>query len=196
MAQHTISVTRDETEPSPAPGRVREAARFTGMVLAAMVLLAAVFVLAAAVVVPRVAGATPYTILTGSMSPAYPPGTLVVAQPTDPADIALGAVITYQITSGQPALATHRVVAIARHPDGGVRFQTKGDANNGPDVAWVRPEQVRGVLWYAVPGLGRAGALLTGEQRERGVQAVAVLLLGYAGVSFFRSARQRARRSA
>jgi signal peptidase len=166
-------------------------ARFAGTVLALMVLLVAAFVLAAAVLVPRIAGATPYTVLTGSMSPAYPPGTMVVARPVDAGDVGLGSVITFQLASGKPEVATHRVVAIASNPDGRVRFQTRGDANNGPDPTWVRPEQVRGKLWYAVPGLGRVSSLLTGGQRQRAVQVVAFLLVGYAGVMFLGAARRR-----
>jgi signal peptidase len=125
------------------------------------------------------------------MSPAYPPGTLIVARPVDGNDIGLGTVITFQLASGKPEVATHRVVAVARHPDGRLRFQTRGDANDSPDPQWVRPEQVRGALWYAVPGLGRVNALLTGDQRERGIQVVAVLLLGYAGVMFVGAHRRR-----
>jgi len=159
------------------------------MVLAASILLVAAFVLGAAVLVPRLAGGTPYTVLTGSMSPAYPPGTMIVTRPH--ASVGLGSVITFQLVSGKPEVVTHRVVAVARHPDGRMRFQTQGDANDSPDPQWVRPEQVRGVLWYAVPGLGHVSGLLTGDQRERGVQVVAVLLLGYAGVMFVSAYRRR-----
>ena len=157
------------------------------------VLLAAVSVVAAAVLVPRIGGATPYAVLSGSMSPTYPPGTMVVARPRAADAIGVGTVITFQLASGQPEVATHRVVAVARHPDGRVRFQTRGDANNGPDPQWVRPEQVRGALWYAVPYLGRLSWLLTGEQRQWGVQVVAFLLLGYAAVTFVRGRLRRGR---
>jgi signal peptidase I len=180
---------RRVTEPGGAGG----IGRFAGSVLAWVALLGAVTVLALAVLLPRIGGATPFTVLTGSMQPAYPPGTLVVARPVEADQVALGSVITFQIDSGQPTVATHRVVAIARHPDGGLRFQTKGDANDAPDQRWVRPEQVRGALWYSVPHLGSAGELLTGEQRELGVLAVAVVLLGYAGTMFVGDARQRLR---
>ncbi len=180
---------RRVSEPAGAGGIVR----FTGSVLAWVVLLAAVAVLALAVLVPRMAGATPYTVLTGSMRPSYPPGAIVVARPVDPNQIALGTVITFQIDSGQPTVATHRVIAIARHPDGDVRFQTKGDANDAPDERWVRPAQIRGALWYSVPRLGYLSALLTGEQRQLGVLAVAVGLLGYAGSMFAGAARGRLR---
>jgi signal peptidase len=85
------------------------------------------------------------------------------------------------------------VVSIARRPDGEVRFLTKGDANNAPDQQWVRPEQVRGALWYAVPRLGYLGELLTGEQRQRGVAVVAAVLLGYAALMAAGTARDRQR---
>lgn len=183
--------------PPPSAG-VGGAARFAGAVLTDMVLLVGVVVLAVAVVVPRIGGATPYTILTGSMRPTYPPGTMVVIRPALPDDIGTGTVITYQIAPGQPAVVTHRVIAVARHPDGDMRFQTKGDANNAVDEKWVRPEQVRGALWYAVPYLGYGSQLLTGEQRRQGVMVIAVVLLGYAGVMVSRSVRdrRRARRAA
>jgi len=79
-----------------------------------VVLLGATALVTLAVLVPRVAGATPYTVLTGSMSPAYPPGTLVVVRPVDLADVRVGDVVTYQLRSGEPAVATHRVVGVGQ----------------------------------------------------------------------------------
>jgi signal peptidase I len=196
-----MSITQIDAKPRPGHRhrRVRrsvgagEVARFAGSVLAWLALLGAVTMLAAAVLVPRIGGATPYTVLTGSMEPTYPPGTLIVARPVEAGSIGVGTVITFQLASGQPTVATHRVVAIARHPDGDVRFQTKGDANDAIDPRWVRPEQVRGALWYAVPYLGSVSQLLSGEQRQWGVLAVAVVLLGYAGAMFVGAARARLR---
>lgn len=184
---------------APDPGARHRRAVTTGIVrragtaLTAVVLLAAAAILAVAVLVPRLAGATPYTVLTGSMQPAYPPGTMIVARPVTADDVALGTVITFQLTSGDPTVVTHRVVTIARKPDGDLRFQTKGDANDAPDPQWVRPEQVRGALWYAVPRLGYLSDLLTGEQRQRGVVVVAVVLLGYAALMAAGGARDRRR---
>ncbi len=43
-----------------------------------------VLVLGVVVVVPKVGGATAYTVLTGSMRPTMPPGTLVVVKPVKP----------------------------------------------------------------------------------------------------------------
>ena len=52
---------------------MRPVAAWFGQVVAWAVIVAVVSVLAVAVLVPRVTGATPYTILTGSMRPSFPP---------------------------------------------------------------------------------------------------------------------------
>jgi signal peptidase len=188
----TMSVGHPRVEPG-SRSRTGAALRWAGTVLTTSVLLAATFVLAVAVLVPRLAGAVPYTVLTGSMQPAYPPGTMIVARPVAADDVALNTVITFQLASGRPEVVTHRVVAIARRPDGELRFQTRGDANDAVDPQWVRPEQVRGALWYAVPRLGYLSELLTGQQRQQGVVAVAAVLLGYAGLMAAGAARDRLR---
>ena len=146
------------------------------------VLLAALAVLAVAVLVPRAGGATPYAVLTGSMTPTYPVGTLVVSKPVAPEEIKVGSAITYQLESGRASVVTHRVVGQGIDSDGQPLFRTQGDANPVPDQEWVRPVQVRGEVWYAVPHLGRVNSWLTGPQRQTVVYAVAALLLGYAGV--------------
>ena len=144
------------------------------------VLLTALGALALVVVVPRLAGATAYTVLTGSMAPSMPPGTLVVAKPATPEDIGVGTVITYQLASDRPAVVTHRVVGQGFGDEGEPVFQTRGDANTVPDPAWVRPVQIRGEERYAVPYLGYVSNVLTGRGRQVAVDVVAVLLLGYA----------------
>lgn len=172
---------------------MRGVAGWGGRVLAWLVILGAAVALTAAVLVPRLAGATPYTVLTGSMRPHYPPGTLVVVKPVDPDDLRSGDVITYQLESGEPTVVTHRVTAVSTDLRGRVTFTTQGDANDAPDDP-VRPVQVRGRLWYAVPYLGYADALLTGRQRQLGVLAGAGGLATYALVMFAGAFRDRARR--
>ena len=167
-----------------------------GQLLAWMVILAVAAILTAAVGIPRAAGATPYTVLTGSMRPELPPGTLVVVKPAEPGDIAIGDVITYQLESGKPDVVTHRVVAVAPAEDGSTLFQTQGDANGAPDERWVAPVQIRGEEWYAVPYLGHLNTMLTGGERQMVVYVVAALLLGYAGATLAGSVRDRRRRTA
>jgi signal peptidase len=164
-----------------------------GQLGAWLIILAVAAVLAAAVVVPRAGGATPYAVETGSMRPSYPPGTLVVAKPTSFEDIAIGDVVTYQLHSGEPTVVTHRVIATKTEPDGSKVLIMQGDANDVPDENPVREVQVKGTLWYAVPHLGRVNGLLSGGQRQTAVYGVALALLGYAAFMFLTSVRDRRR---
>ena len=149
--------------------------------------------LAAAVVVPRLTGATPYTVLTGSMRPDLAPGSLVVIRPVAAKDIAIGDVITYQLESGKPAVVTHRVVSIGVDTTGSTAFRTQGDANSSPDTDLIRPVQIRGEVWYSVPHLGHLSNLLTVDQRETAVYIAAAALLGYAIVQWTGALRGRDR---
>lgn len=161
---------------------------WVGQVVAWLVITSVVAMLAVVVVIPRLAGATPYTILTSSMEPTMPPGTLVVVKPVDVDQIAVGDVITYQLKSGEPAVATHRVKGVGLNAKGERLLTTQGDANESADAAPVRTVQVKGTRMYAIPHLGRVNNVLTAGQREIGVVIVAGLLLGYAGVMFFAAA--------
>ena len=133
----------------------------SGGFLALTVLLAMLVI-----VVPLLAGAIPLTVLTGSMEPKLPPGTLVVVKPKPAEEIGVGEVITYQLRSGDPTVVTHRVVSVAYGSDGAPRFTTQGDANDAVDAAPVEPVQVKGAVWYAVPWIGRVGNAVDGRQRE------------------------------
>jgi signal peptidase len=144
-----------------------------------------------AVLVPRVGGATPYTILTGSMEPGLPPGTLVVVKPVPADRIGIGSVITYQLDSGRPTVVTHRVVRVGIDGTGDRIFSTQGDANNAPDSEPVLPAQVKGEVWYSVPYLGHVNNAIGGDERSLVVYAVAFGLILYAGVMFASAARGR-----
>lgn len=162
-----------------------------GQVLAWLVIGSVVIVLAVAVVIPRVAGATPYTILTSSMTPGMPPGTLVVVKPVSPDDISIGTVITYQLNSGDPTVVTHRVVAQGFDLAGNASFTTQGDANDSPDENPVLPVQIKGERWYSVPQLGRLTNVIDNDQRQIAVIAIVTALFGYAAIMFVGAARDR-----
>jgi signal peptidase I len=178
------------TTQSSAVGRTF---RFAGMVLSWFVMISIGATLTVALVVPRLAGATPYVIETGSMRPGMPPGTLVVVKPKPVDDIAPGDVMTYQITSGDPTVVTHRVIEQGVDMTGTPRWRTQGDANDAVDEGWVVPEQVRGVRWYAVPYLGYVTSFVTDRQRSALTALVALGLLGYAGAMFLGAVRERRR---
>jgi len=145
-----------------------------------IVVVAALIV--ALVLVPRLTGSTPYTVLTGSMRPSMPPGTTVVVRPVPFDQITVGDVITYQLRSGEPEVVTHRVVAVNVTQDG-IRLQTKGDANADPDAAPVREEQVRGVAWYWIPVVGYVTSGVTSDARTWLAQGLGIALIGYAVVT-------------
>ncbi len=160
-------------------------------------LLAFVLLLASVVVVvPAVSGSTPYTILTSSMEPGLPPGTLVIVKPIEPNDIRIGTVITYQLDSGKPDVVTHRVVEIQSPnlPGGDPSFITKGDANSAPDAKPVMSIQVRGAVWYSVPLIGWVNNIVNGDLRAIVIPIVAGLLFLYAGWSIVTSRIDKRRR--
>lgn len=161
--------------------------------LAWAVILGVTAVLAVAVLVPRVGGATPYAVLTGSMRPDYPPGTLVVVRPVAPEDVRVGDVVTYQLASGERAVVTHRVTAVSASLGGELRYTTRGDANDVADREPVRPVQIRGRLWYSVPLLGHVHVALTSSQRRTAVLLTAGGLAAYAVAMFAGALRERRR---
>ncbi|HEX2893137.1 MAG TPA: signal peptidase I [Marmoricola sp.] len=158
-----------------------------------LLILAIGAVVLAAVIVPRLGGATPYVIETGSMRPGMPPGTVVVVRPVTPRDIGVGSVITYQLESGQPAVVTHRVVGQGIDGAGQVRFRTQGDANNAVDAGWVRPVQIKGARWYAVPLIGYVTTLITPGLRQALLTVTISVLFGYAAMMFAADLRGRRR---
>jgi len=175
------------------PITLRHVVTWTLRVATWLVILGAAAVLAASVLVPRIGGATPHTVLTGSMEPTYRPGSLVVVRPVEPESIHPGDAITYQLESGKPTVVTHRVVSRGVDGAGEIVFRTQGDANEDPDPRMVRPVQIKGEVWYSVPYLGYFNNLLNGRDRQLGVYAVASGLAGYALLSFAGAVRDRRR---
>lgn len=149
--------------------------------IASYTLLAvAVALLSVLVVIPRLTGSTAYTVLTGSMEPTYPPGTMIVVKPTPGADLDAGDVITYQPKSGDPSVTTHRIVSIVYDAQGVRKFITKGDANNATDPEQKVEEQIRGKLLYSVPYVGYLNSLFSGATRSLMIFLVAAALGAYA----------------
>jgi signal peptidase len=146
------------------------------------------------VVLPAATGSGTYTILTSSMSPHYPPGTLMVVKPTAFDQLGPGDVITYQIESGRPEVVSHRIVSLAAGQDGETMLVTQGDNNSEPDAEPVREVQVRGKLFFAVPYVGHVASWLGHQDRGIAGQALAVALIGYGVCAFVSAGVARRRR--
>lgn len=171
----------DEREETAAAPREKGLLHYAGLGLSGALLLLVIALAVIVIVVPRASGSIPLTVLTRSMAPGLPPGTLIVVQPVDVDDLAVGDVITYQIRSGDPAVITHRIIAINASTTGARTFETKGDNNSDADPDPVSAIQVQGKVWYSVPLVGFANNAVNGENRAWIVPGIAVLLISYAG---------------
>ncbi|MBN0042440.1 signal peptidase I [Cellulosimicrobium cellulans] len=181
----------------PERRHARDGARRHGPLaraLGALALACAVVLALVGVVVPLVLGATPYTVLTGSMRPTYPPGTMVVVRPVAVERVVPGDVVTYQLASGRPEVVTHRVVAVGVGAGDERVLTTRGDANAAPDPEPVRPVQVRGTVVYAVPLLGWVSSAVSGDTRRTVAVVAAAGLLAWGAWQVVAGLRERGRR--
>lgn len=160
--------------------------------LSASVLVLLLGIAVAVIGLPTLVGGSAMTVLTQSMEPGLPPGTLVVIRPTPVDEIRVGDVVTYQIRSGESAVVSHRVTA-KTYTDGELTFVTKGDNNDAVDPEPVREVQIRGTLWYSLPLLGWVNSILNGANRTVVLAIVAGGLFLYAAASVAGAVRDRRR---
>jgi signal peptidase len=117
------------------------------------------------------------TVLSGSMRPTVPEGSVVFITPLAPAGVRVGDVVMYQIPVENRRVVTHRVVEVLESGDHPV-VRTKGDANDQVDP-WVARMDA-GPLWEvraAVPKVGHAlQALRRPAVRQLCVVALPLLL--------------------
>jgi signal peptidase len=130
-----------------------------GWAVLAAVVLAVSFVMAAAQY-----GWEFDAVLSGSMEPALGVGGLVVVKPVDAQHVSAGDVISFKLP-GIDTPICHRVIDI-QETDGSRFFQTKGDANEEPDINLVPAEAVTGKEVFYAPYVGNL-ARLSQIGRER-----------------------------
>ncbi|WP_315097793.1 signal peptidase I [uncultured Cellulomonas sp.] len=179
--------------PTPPEPRGPRPLELVGSAVSSFALVALVLVALAMIVVPLAIGATPFTVLTGSMEPSMPPGALVVTRPADPDTIDVGDVVTYQLRSNEPEVVTHRVVGVGFGSAGERVFVTRGDANDVDDEP-VRAVQIRGVVAYHVPYLGYLNTWVGMNRPGWLLKAVAAALIGYGLLLVGSGVRDRLRR--
>ena len=112
-----------------------------------VVLLAA----AAVILVPMLLGNKEMAVLSGSMEPTIPVGSLVYVKPIEASKLEVGDVCTYYLSDGE-TFVTHRVISI--DPDAQT-LVTQGDANEDPDGD-LPFSQVYGRADFHLPYLGIA----------------------------------------
>lgn len=115
------------------------------------ILLALVIVVCILLTVPRIAGYQIYTVISGSMEPEIPTGSLVYVKNTAPSGIEKGDVIAFYGSLENGSIITHRVVS---NNSVSGEFVTKGDANAKEDMEPVSYENFLGKVTLSVPMLG------------------------------------------
>ena len=145
------------------------------------VLLILLVVLCLPLTLPRVMGYDIYTVVSGSMEPAIPTGSLVYIENAQPEEIKEGEVIAFYGARDSAAVITHRVVENNTLMG---QFTTKGDANEKADVNPVDYENFIGKAAMSIPWLGKSARLFTSIQGKAAAGAVIIAamlfhLIGY-----------------
>lgn len=147
-----------------------------------MVCLVAVILVCLPLTIPRVFGYEIYTVISGSMEPAIPVGSLVYVQPGAPEDAQVDDVIAFYSSMDTGAIITHRVI---KNDIVTGQIHTKGDANEKEDLYPVGYDYYMGKVVYSVPVLGQVLAFFVtiwGKIAAGGMIGLALLLQIIGGV--------------
>ncbi|GKU27200.1 S26 family signal peptidase [Clostridium folliculivorans] len=90
------------------------------------------------------------TVLSGSMSPTFNAGDVIIGKSTDIKDLRSGDIITFKYND---SLTTHRILSISNE-DKNLVFQTKGDYNNVKDLELVKGQDIVSKYLFRVPLIG------------------------------------------
>jgi signal peptidase len=119
-------------------------------VISVIIVIALLSPILICVVAPFFVGGFFSVIMSGSMEPAIPVGSIVVVKRVNPEDVKVGDVIAFETGESR---TMHRVVEKVVE-NGSFHFRTKGDANEDPDPWIVKPEDVSGALLLTIPYYG------------------------------------------
>ena len=86
--------------------------RFLGVVGIALILVVVLACLS--LIIPKIAGYSGYVVVSGSMEPTIPVGSIVYSKPSDPALMRAGDVIVFVDESRGPTPITHRIMTKIR----------------------------------------------------------------------------------
>lgn len=92
--------------------------------------------------IATVGGYTSVTLTSGSMSPSYPAGSLLLIEHVSADQLAVGDIVSVR-RPALDAVVTHRIIGLERAGDQ-VRVQTRGDAAPAADPGWIDAQAVEG----------------------------------------------------
>lgn len=147
-----------------------------------IIIVTAVVLLAVLVIGTKAMGLQMYTVLSGSMEPNYPTGSLIYVKDAEPEELVAGDVITYKLSAD--TIATHRIVAVLS--DGGeISFRTKGDANDQEDASPVDGDDVIGTPVFMIPKAGYFANYIQSPEGRPAVIAVGVAMILFVIITDF-----------
>lgn len=139
-----------------------------------------VVVLVLALVGVRLLGIQTYVVLSGSMEPTYPTGSLLYVKHIDTNELKVGDPITFMVD--EDTVATHRIIEIIPDDEDSsiLRFRTQGDANNSPDGTAVHYKNVIGKPILCIPYMGYVANFVQnppGKYLAIGAAAILIVLV-------------------
>ena len=155
------------------------AAHWLIRIVSSLTLAGIIGAIAVLMVIPPATHSIALTVLTGSMTPEIPVGSVVLVRPVDAHTLKVGDIATYQAEPGKDTYITHRIVKI-NNVEEPATFIFKGDANRGRDLNPVPAGAIRGEVWFHVPYLGAIRDALHGKA---GLSLLAMLVLGGYAIS-------------
>ena len=139
--------------------------KIIGNCLFGLIVLALVAYILLSVIAPelsaRLFGFQMYTVVTDSMEPGIPVGSLVVSKTLGEGESPQpGEIISFGTTlNGEPATVTH-YFREAREENGRIRYMTQGENAPGYDDYAVYRENIQGTYLFHVPFLGKISQFL------------------------------------
>jgi signal peptidase len=154
-------------------------------------LVSVVVLLAICLAGVRLIGLTPYTVLSGSMEPAYHVGSIIYVMDIEPTELKVGDPVTFRLSGN--TIATHRIIEVFNEGTSQLSFRTKGDANQIADGE-IPASAVIGKPVFTIPYLGYISNFI---QKPQGIICVvgtgtAVLLISYAIDALFTKEKESA----
>jgi signal peptidase I len=126
---------------------------------------------------PMAFGMRPFTVLSGSMTPALDTGDMVVDSQIAPIDARPGDIVTFKDPQRAGRMVTHRLRSVSV-TEGTAHMVTKGDANDTTET-WTVPASGRiGRVAYRLPMLGYALSVTHGRNGKLLFIVLPALLFG------------------
>ena len=171
--RETQEIKKEETKgkagsAGKGKGRIGKICSATGTIL-----IVVVIILCSMLVLPGFFGYHMYHVLSGSMEPAMPVGSLIYVREGQPEEVEADDIIAFYGSLEDSGIITHRV--IKNNVVSGT-FRTKGDANGEEDPLPVSYENYIGTVALTVPYVGIVLTSMTSLYGK--IAAVCVVLFG------------------